>query len=339
MRASRLLSILILLQLRTRLTAEALAGEFGVSLRTIYRDIDSLSAAGVPVFGDRGPGGGFELHRGYRTQLTGLGADEAEAMLMIGLPGAAQALGLSSAASRARSKLLAALPADRTETAGRIGERFHFDPIDWYRRAEVAPHAPALARAVLDQRMIEMTYESWSGLRDWRAEPLGLVQKAGHWYLVAHAAAKPRIFRQSNIRRLNVLTETFARPKKFDLAGFWGSEMARFETSLRPLRATLRATEAGLKRVARLGAFAADAVAAAEAPDRAGLRKLILPIESIDDAAAIILGCAGEVEALAPAELRARIAELALRTAAGHASLRPAKTGAKTSRASGKKSE
>ncbi len=110
MRASRLLSILILLQLRGRLTAEYLAEEFEVSARTIYRDIDALSAAGVPVYGDSGPGGGFQLLDGYRTKLTGLGPEEAEAMLLIGLPGAAQAMGLGDAADRARNKLLVALP-------------------------------------------------------------------------------------------------------------------------------------------------------------------------------------------------------------------------------------
>src|SRR6185295_10620801 len=127
MRASRLLSILILLQVRLRLTAEALAEEFEVSVRTIYRDIDALSAAGIPVYGDRGPGGGFRLLDGYRTRLTGLAPDEAEAMMMIGLPGPAAALGLASAATRAKGKLLAALPASGGEDAGRMAQRFHLD--------------------------------------------------------------------------------------------------------------------------------------------------------------------------------------------------------------------
>lgn len=328
MRASRLLSILILLQLRTRLTAEALAAEFDVSLRTIYRDIDALSAAGVPVFGDRGPGGGFELHQGYRTKLTGLGSDEAEAMLMIGLPGPAASLGLGPAASRARGKLLAALPANWTETAGRIGERFHFDPVDWYRRAEPASHAPALARAVLDERVVEMSYDSWKGFRHWRVDPLGLVQKAGQWYLVADGAGKARLFKLANIRSLTVLDQRFARAKKFDLAAFWGAELKRFEADLRPLRATLSASAEGLRRLVRLGAYAADAIAAAR-PERSGRTVLELPIESIADAAAIVLGGAGEVEALAPAELRSRVAALASKTAHVHAPLRRGKAPAR----------
>ena len=110
MRASRLLSILMLLQLRDRLTAEVLAAEFEVSVRTIYRDIDRLAEAGVPVYADRGPGGGFRLVDGYRTRLTGLAADEVEAMFMIGLPGPAAALGMGPAASNAGRKMLASNP-------------------------------------------------------------------------------------------------------------------------------------------------------------------------------------------------------------------------------------
>ena len=202
MRASRLLSILILLQVRVRLTAEALAQEFGVSVRTIYRDIDGLSAAGIPIYGDRGPGGGFQLLDGYRTRLTGLATDEAQALFMIGLPGPAAALGLGSAAARARTKVLAALSPSLGEDAGRIGARFHLDPVDWYRVPEPVDHLPALARAVLDPRLVSMRYESWRSIRDWQVEPLGLVLKAGAWYVVARGGKTVRIFKVSKILEL-----------------------------------------------------------------------------------------------------------------------------------------
>ena len=175
MRAGRLLSILLLLQTRVRLTAEELAGEFSVSVRTIYRDIDELGAAGVPVFADRGPGGGFQLVAGYRTTLTGLGADEAEALLVAGVPGAADALGLGAAAGRAALKLLAALPSGPSASAGRLGARVHFDPVEWYHAAEPVPFLPLVARAVLDDRLLLMTYESWTGVRTHRVVPLGVV--------------------------------------------------------------------------------------------------------------------------------------------------------------------
>jgi predicted DNA-binding transcriptional regulator YafY len=175
MRASRLLSILILLQLRGRLTAEALAAEFEVSLRTIYRDIDQLSAAGVPVYADRGPGGGFSLLDGYRTKLTGLTAAEAQALALAGLPGPAADLGLGEALGAGRLKLLAAIPDGMREGAGRVGERFHFDPTDWYRRASVPPHLAAVARAVWAERRLRIRYESWSRTVRRTVDPVNLI--------------------------------------------------------------------------------------------------------------------------------------------------------------------
>lgn len=153
------------------------------------------------MFADRGPGGGFQLVAGYRTTLTGLGADEAEALLMAGVPGAADALGLGAAAGRAALKLLAALPSGPSASAGRLGARVHFDPVEWYRAAEPVPFLPLVARAVLDNRLLVMT-ESWTGVRTHRVAPLGVVLKASAWYLVACGEdSRVRIRRVSNIRR------------------------------------------------------------------------------------------------------------------------------------------
>ena len=313
MRASRLLSILILLQLRGRMTAETLADEFEVSIRTVYRDVDALSAAGVPIYGDRGPGGGFQLLDGYRTRLTGLAADEAEAMFMIGMPGPAAALGLGAAAARAGGKLLASLSPPVGEGAGRIGTRFHLDPVNWYRADEPIPFLPFIARAVLDQRVIEMTYESWSGLRDWRVEPLGLVLKAGAWYLVAKARRGVQTFRVSNIRTQQVTETRFERPADFDLPSWWTASLERFEAELRPARALVRLSELGRRRLAELGAYAAAAVAAAETPDETGWAVVSLPIETIDKAALTLLGLGPEVKVIEPVELRESLHDLAER--------------------------
>jgi predicted DNA-binding transcriptional regulator YafY len=311
MRASRLLSILILLQLRVRLTAEQLAEEFEVSVRTIYRDIDALSAAGIPVYGDRGPGGGFALLDGYRTRLTGLAAGEAEALPMIGMPGAAASLGLGAAASRVRGKLLAALPAAGSAEAGRMAARFHVDPVDWYRADEPVRHLPAIARAVLDQKMLAMRYESWTGARDWRVEPLGLVLKAGAWYLVARGAGKIRSFRVSNILEQKAEEAGFEQPADFDLPDHWASSIARFEVELRSGRAELRASPEGLRRLARLGAYAAEAARAPAPPDADGWTRLTLPIEAPDQAALTLLGIGPEIEVIAPLDLRERLRALA----------------------------
>ena len=311
MRASRLLSILMLLQLRDRLTAEALAAEFEVSVRTIYRDIDRLAEAGVPVYADRGPGGGFRLVDGYRTRLTGLAADEAEAMFMIGLPGPAAALGMGPAASNAGRKMLAALPRSSGDVAGRMGARFHLDPVEWYRDDEPLQQLPAIARAVLDQNALAMTYDSWRGVRERVVAPLGLVLKAGAWYLVARSDGVARIYKVANILQYEVRDTHFERPPDFDLAAWWSAETARFEAGLRTGTAQLRATATGLKRLSQLGAYAQRAVKAAGAVDDRGWSSLSLPIETIDHAALTLLGIGPEVVVLAPDTLRLRLRELA----------------------------
>lgn len=310
MRASRLLAILILLQLRTRLTGADLAEEFEVSLRTIYRDIDALSAAGVPVYADKGPGGGFRLIEGYRTRLTGLDADEAEALTMIGLPGPADSLGLGAAAARARGKLLAALPPSAVEGADRIVGRFHLDSVDWYRAADEAPHLATLARAVLDERRVEMTYESWSGVRNWIAAPLGLVLKGGAWYLVAEARARISTFRVSGIQALVTKDETITRPDGFDLVRYWTESLRLFEEELRPLLAEIRISPDGQRRLKREGAYAERAIGAGR-ENADGWRTILLPIETVDQAAHLLLGLGVDVDVIGPEILRARVGALA----------------------------
>jgi len=285
MRASRLLSILILLQLRQRLTAADLAAEFEVSERTIYRDIDALSAAGVPVYGDRGPGGGFQLLDGYHTRLTGLSAEEAEVATMIGLPGPAAELGLGAATSAARGKLLAAIPGGGGAVADRMAARFHLDPAGWYRSRESLPSLPTIARAVFDQRLLAMRYDSWQGLRDWTVEPLGLVLKAGVWYLSARGAGKIRVFRVSNIFDPKADEATFEWPKDFRLPAWWQGEQARFEAELFATAATVRASAEGCKRLAQQSPRGADAVATAGAPDERGWREMTLMVEDSDHGA------------------------------------------------------
>lgn len=320
MRASRLLSILILLQLRTRLTAAALAEEFGVSERTIHRDIDQLSAAGVPVYGERGPGGGFQLLAGYRTKLTGLHADEAEAMFLLALPGAAQQLGLGAAAQRARGKLLAAMPGETATLAGRLQQCFHVDPEPWYQQAEAPTGLPALTRAVLDQRRLALRYASWTASKRRRVDPLGLVQKAGDWYLVARGERHVATFKVAAMSELEVLAEGFERPPDFDLARWWAESLQRFEAGLRPLQAKLRLSATGRRRLAEAGRWAADAVHAAGKPDAAGWAPLTLPIESIERGALLLLSLGPEVEALAPPALREQMRSCARAIARRHAS-------------------
>ncbi|WP_411339309.1 WYL domain-containing protein [Sphingopyxis sp. J-6] len=318
MRASRLLSILILLQLRGRLTAAELAAEFEVAERTIYRDIDALSAAGIPVYGDRGPGGGFQLLDGYRTRLTGLSADEAEAMMMIGLPGPASELGIGAATSAAQNKLIAALPGGGGAIADRMASRFHIDTVDWYRSGEDLPFLPMIARAVLDERMLSMRYEGWNGARDWMVEPLGLVLKAGIWYLAAQGGGKIRAFRIANIAAPTVIDTAVRRPAGFHLATWWQTEQARFEAELFATRATIRASASGCQRLAALSPRGAEAVAGGSEPDANGWRNMTMQVEDSDHGAREMLALGAEVEVVAPESFRRCIGTLAEAIALRH---------------------
>lgn len=319
MRASRLLSILMLLQSRGRMTAEALAAEFEVSIRTIYRDIDELSATGAPVYAERGRTGGFQLLDGYRTRLTGLTDAEAETLFLGGVAGPAAQMGLSQAMATTQLKLLAALPPERQAAAERIAARFHLDPVGWYRDAEEAQRLPAIAQAVWNARTIELDYESWKGRVSRRIDPLGLILKAGVWYLAARAGRTVRTYRISSILTLTVTEDAFERPGDFNLADWWTETSQRFEHELHTGEAELNLTAAGLKQLRQLGAALARAAEGASAPDSRGWSRVVVPIESIDHAAGEFFRLGVEAEVVAPPELRAAVAERARAMAALYA--------------------
>jgi predicted DNA-binding transcriptional regulator YafY len=161
MRASRLISILLLTQARGQVTADQLAAELGVSVRTIYRDVDALLAAGIPLYGAAGHRGGYRLVDGYRTRLTGLTAAEAEALFMSGLPGPAAELGLGAVLAAAQLKVRAALPSGLAAEADRIATRFHLDAPGWYDSPPQAPFLPAVAAAVWRGRVLQVRYRRW----------------------------------------------------------------------------------------------------------------------------------------------------------------------------------
>jgi predicted DNA-binding transcriptional regulator YafY len=316
MRASRLLSILLLLQTRGRMTAEELSAELEVSVRTIYRDMDSLGAAGVPLYGDRGPDGGYRLVDGYRTRLTGLSSDEAESLFFAGMPGPAAELGLATALAAAQLKLLAALPPELRLRATRIGERFHLDAPGWFREAEPTPHLAAAADAVWNQRPLRVRYQRWGGEAnqvDRTLEPLGLVLKAGVWYLAAGVSGQVRTYRVSQIRRLEVLPERFERPDGFDLPGYWRTWSERFESSLLRVRAVVRLSPMAFERLLPMfGPQAARAARESAAPpDAAGWREVTLPVESVEHGHIELLRLGAEAEVVAPPELRQRMRESA----------------------------
>ena len=320
MRASRLLSLLMLLQTRGRMSAPALAAVLEVSPRTILRDIDELSAAGVPVWADRGRDGGFVLQAGWSTELTGLTEAEAQGLFLAGLPKAATELGLGHAAASAHLKMLTALPAALRADAQRVSARLHIDPLDWYRAATPPAYLPTVADAVWQQRTLRIRYESWTGVRERLIQPLGLVLKAGVWYAVAlvDGHREPRSYRLANIQQAATTGQRFRPPKGFDLARHWQRSTARFEAGLYTDQATLRLSAEGLRRLREFSAVVAEAALRSATVDGEppGWQRVTIPIESIHHAADLLLGLAAEVEVLQPPALRQRVRQQLRATAA-----------------------
>lgn len=310
MRASRLLSIQMLLQTRGRMSARALADALEVSIRTLHRDVDELSAAGVPIYAERGRSGGFELLPGWKTTLTGLTPSEAQAVFLSGLAGPAAELGLAGDVERAQLKLLAALPPPWRDEARRTSSRLHLDPVDWYREADTLPQLQRVASAVWDERQLAIRYESWQRTMQHTVHPLGLVLKAGAWYLVGTTEQKLRTYRVSNILEAELLDARVRRPPRFDLAAHWRASVERFEADLYRSEARVLATPLGLKLLGQLSSALARAVRES-APGRRGdgRRLLTIPIESIDHAGGQLLKLAPEVEAVGPAALRRSLRE------------------------------
>ena len=311
MRASRLVNLLLLLQSRGPQTAAQLAHELEVSVRTIYRDTEALAEAGVPIYAERGPAGGVRLVDGYRTRLTGLTAEEAEALFLSGLPGPAAELGLGTVVAAARLKVLAALPPELRARAARIQSRFHLDAPGWFQQSEPLPSLELLASAVWEGREVEVTYRREERVERRRLGPLGLVLKGGTWYLVAISKGEPRTFRVSRIEDA-VLGESFERPADFDLAGFWAASTARFEEAQAPVEVTARIDPDGREALERvIGATAAATIRRVGRADGAGRETVRFRHESLETAYLDLLRLGGRAEALAPAELRERLTRTA----------------------------
>ncbi len=308
MRASRLVSIVLLLQTRGRMTADALAAEFEVSVRTIYRDIEALGRSGVPVYGEAGREGGYRLVGGYRTQLTGLTPQEAAALWLMALPGPAGELGLGEAVTGASVKVRAALRDELRTGADTVSQRLHVDPAGWYAEPIDTPLLGVVADAVWQQLRLRVTYRRWQAPEQVSRllDPYGLVLKAGRWYLVADSAGQLRTYRISEMLDVATQSEHFERPEGFDLATHWSGYLAEFNRRRYRLQADIRVSSLGRQRMAHL--LEPTIVRALEEtagpPDRRGWIAATIPIESVPHAHEELLRIGGELEVLAPQELR-----------------------------------
>ncbi|CAN5667493.1 YafY family protein [soil metagenome] len=318
MRASRLINLLLLLQTRGRMTAAQLAAELEVSERTIHRDVEALSAAGIPVYAERGPHGGVSLIEGYRTRLTGMTAEEAEALFLSGVPGPAAELGLGTVMAAARLKVLAALPPELRSRASRLVERFHLDVSGWYQAGEEAPLLGTLSQAVWESLLLDGAYDRGDKVVERRLQPLGLVLKAGTWYLVAGVDDQVRTYRVARFRRATVTDERFERPASFDLAAFWVESTAAYERDTERVGVTLRIHRRAMGALTELAGTAAVHAAERLAPpdgETDGWQLLRVRMEWPNEVPARILALGEWAEVIEPAELRDEVAALAQRMA------------------------
>ncbi|MFD4562300.1 helix-turn-helix transcriptional regulator [Streptomyces sp. NPDC058469] len=324
MRAARLIKMVLLLQSRPSMTAAELARELEVSERTVTRDAQALSEAGVPVYADRGRTGGYRLVGGYRTRLTGLARSEAEALFLSGVPGALREMGLEDAASAARLKVSAALMPSLSDASHAAAQRFHLDAPGWFTEPRTPELLPAVADAVWDDRRLLARYRRGDSDVERELEPYGLVLKAGVWYLCARVTGRDsspvhRVYRIDRFTAVEPGAERFVRDEEFDLTAFWDERAAQFARSILRAEVVVRLSPDGVRRLpyAVDPAAAREALEVADGPEGSdGWVTVTLLVESEEVAHSQLAGLGPDVEVLAPESLRARFTNDALRLAA-----------------------
>ncbi|MFM9367479.1 helix-turn-helix transcriptional regulator [Streptomyces sp. Da 82-17] len=317
MRAARLIKMVLLLQNRPSMTAAELATELEVSERTVTRDAQALSEAGVPVYADRGRLGGYRLIGGYRTRLTGLARSEAEALFLSGVPGALREMGLEDAASAARLKVSAALLPSLRDASRSAAQRFHLDAPAWFRESDPPELLPVVADAVWDDRRLTARYRRQDAEVERELEPYGLILKAGVWYLCARVPEHEahRVYRIDRFTSVTPGEDRFVRDETFELPRFWEEQAEQFARSILRSTAVLRLTAEGARRLPYVTdqAAAREALDAAGPADGLGRVRVVLPVENDDVAYAQLIVLGAECEVLEPAALRERFARTAAR--------------------------
>ena len=306
MRADRLLSILLFLQARGRVTGRELAARLEVSARTVHRDLEALGAAGVPVVALRGAHGGWELAEGWRTQVPGLDDAEFRALLMA-QPRVIGDRILAAAAERALAKLMAAMPEGQRERAASMRQRLYVDPLGWRGTTENLSMLPVVQDAVTNDRKLWMRYRSAGKDPEERVvAPLGLVAKAMTWYLVAQAEAGLRTYRVSRIETARMLDEAVTRPAEFDLAEYWTASNQRFQNERHRYMATLRIEPNSARWI--LAHQNSTIVPDADPGDRVDWVTLVAHFDAEDQAVFVVCGLGSRVDVIEPESLRLRMA-------------------------------
>jgi predicted DNA-binding transcriptional regulator YafY len=307
MKSGRLLSALMLLQAHGRLSTRELAEKLETSQRTAHRDMEALSAAGIPVLALRGAQGGWELSAGWRTRVPGLDESELRALLMaqssaLGHPG------LAAASERAFGKLVAAMPKTMQTQAASIRARLHIDPVGWNPSSNDLTLLPVVQDAIARDCKLTFLYsraDGESGVRT--VDPFGIVAKQGVWYLVARAPAGMRTYRIGRMQNAVVLAVTFKRPAKFDLAAHWKKATAQLQEKREQLRVTMAlAPDAvvSLKRWCRLTPVE-GLQCSPSLPDTWSVAQV--SFESQEEARFVVQGYGARAHVLAPVDLRDQI--------------------------------
>jgi len=313
-RADRLISTLLLLQVHGRLTARALAERLEVSERTVLRDMEALGAAGVPVIADRGPGGGWRLVDGYQTKLTGLTAAEVQTLFFAHPPQLLAALGLGPAAEAARLKLQAALPAASREQAERAGRSILIDPRGWQESQSIAS-LPVLLDALWRGRRVCFLYERALGQAAERiVDPLGLVARGSTWYLVGSRDNELRTYRVSRIRAATLDAQPSITPADFDLATYWEASTAQFREQLPRYVATFLVAPS-VMRWARYRGWRLQ-----EEHEEGSRVRIRVRFDAQEETLQFALSFGADAEVIEPAELRGKVLEAARATAGRYAS-------------------
>lgn len=311
MRADRLLSILLLLQVHRRLTAGELARRLEVSERTIHRDMDALSGAGVPVLAERGIGGGWMLLEEYRTNLTGLNRAEVQSLFLTKPSRLLADLGLDKASDAAYIKLLAALPTINRGDAEYVRQRIHIDISGWSRSEEAIPFLPLLQDAIWRERKLRFTYRRGGDCDtvERLIDPLGLVAKGSAWYLVGAVDSEIRSYRVSRLQDAIIMDEACIRPEGFDLAAFWEQSTASFKAHLPRYQAVVRVDPAILFRLRYAGRFAR--IEKIHEPDPDGWVRVAMRFQFEEEACEYVLSFGPRIEVIEPYPLRAKVVSLA----------------------------
>ena len=311
MRADRLLSIVLLLQAHHQMTSRDLAARLEVSERTIHRDMEALSGAGIPVVATRGLGCGWSLLGEYRTTLTGLTETEIQSLFVTKPAKLLADLHLEKAADGAQLKLLASLPSAFRKGAERTRQRIHVDVSGWSRREEAVPFLPVLQEALWLERKLHIKYERGENCEtiDRLLSPLGLVAKGSVWYLVASIAESVRSYRVSRIAHAEILDEPAPVPSDFNLADYWEHSASTFKASVPNYLATFWVSPAAWLRLRFAGRFAR--VNETDETDARGWKKVQVGFDVAEMACEYAVSFGPNLEVIEPADLRDKVVAMA----------------------------